>query len=138
MAITLETNSRNVACNAVVDQCEAGAAPGKLKVRAGGTLLITFTLEDPAFEDAGISGAGIARAFGQDGTNPVSAGNPLIALATAAGVADNYQVTDSNDVLYWSGTVTATGGGGDLELNNINLALGQEVHVEGWQHAAPA
>jgi hypothetical protein len=138
MAITLETVSRNAACNAVVDQVDAGAAAGKLKVRAGATVLATFTLEDPAFENAGTSAPGIARAFGGDGTNPVSAGNPLVTTGSAAGTADNYQVTDSDDTLYWSGTVTGTGGGGDLELNNTNIAVGQEVRVENWSHNAPA
>lgn len=136
MAITLETGARNAACDAVVDRVDAGAGPGKLKIREGTTVLCTITLEDPAFEAAGTNAAGAARAFGADGTNPVSSGNPLSANAGAAGVADNYQVTRSDDTLEWSGTVGE--GSGDLSLDNTDINNGQEVRVTSWTHTAPA
>jgi len=125
MAITLETVSRNAACNAVVDQLELGSGAGKLKIRDGSTLLVTITLQDPAF---GSSSTGTATA----------AGLPLSGVAVAAGDADNYQVTDSADVLYWSGVVTETGNGGDLELDNTNIVIGQTVNLAAWSHTLPA
>jgi hypothetical protein len=122
----------------VVDLVDAGAGAGKLKLRESTTVLATFTLEDPAFEAAGTGAAGQARAFGADGSTPVSSGNPLTTTGSAAGNADNYQVTDSNDVVRWSGTVTAIGGGGDLEIDNVSIAVSQEVRVTSWAHNTPA
>ena len=138
MTLSLGTAARNAACDAAVDLIDGGAAAGKLKIRAGGTLLATFTLADPAFENAGTGAVGQARAFGVDGINPVSAGNPLTTTTVAAGTADNYEATDSDDNIIWTGSVTATGGGGDLQLDNTVLAASQEVRITSWTHTQPA
>lgn len=137
MALTLGTPARNAACDAVVDLPDGGS-PGKLKIKESTTELAVFTLSNPAFEAAGTASPGSARAIGGDDTNPVTSGNPLTTNAVAAGTADNYDVTDSADTVIWSGVVTGTGGGGDLELDNTSIANGQEVRITAWTHAQPA
>jgi hypothetical protein len=134
MAVTLTTESRNLACDAVVNNVNGG----KLKIKQGGSLLVTVPLEANAFEPAGTGAAGQARAIGDDGTTVVSAGNPLIATGTGAGSADAYDVTKADDTVCWSGVVTITGGGGDLTLDNVSIAVGQEVRITTWAHTQPA
>jgi hypothetical protein len=125
MALTLENGARSAACDAVVDRVDLGAGAGKLKIRATSTLLCTITLSDPAF---GAASNGVATAQGL----------PLSGVGVAAGSANNFQVTRSDDTLEWSGTVTGTGGGGDLELNNVSITVDQVVEVTSWTHTQPA
>lgn len=140
MAITLVTAARNDANDAVVAGVDGGS-PGKLKLYAGGlggTLLATVTLSNPAFEASGTASPGSARAIGGDDTTPIGGGNPLTTTGAAAGTADAYEVTDSADTRRWSGTVTITGGGGDLQLDNPVIAVSQAVNLTAWTHAQPA
>lgn len=125
MATTLSTKARNAACDAVVDLCDEGAGAGKLKIKDGTTLLCTITLADPAF---GAASTGVATL----------AGTPRSGTGVAAGDADNFEVTDSDDEVMWTGSVTATGGGGDLTLDNVNIAVDQTVNVTGLTHTQPA
>lgn len=125
MAITLGTAARNAACNATVDLVDAGSGAGKLKIKDGGSVLATVTLDDPAFGNAA---TGVATAEGL----------PLAFTGSASGEADGYDVTDSDDNVIWSGVVTGTGGGGDLELDNVNIANGQDGEITAWTHTHPA
>lgn len=125
MSTTLETVARNAACNAVVDLVDQGSGAGKLKIREGSTVLCVVTLSDPAFGNAA---TGVATASGL----------PLSGVGIAPGDADNFQITDSADTLLWSGDVTATGGGGALTLDNVNIAVSQVVNISSLTHNAPA
>jgi hypothetical protein len=124
MALTLSTEARNAACNGTVDLCDQGAGAGKLKIKEGATVLCTITLGDPAFGNAA---TGVATA----------AGLPLSGTGAVAGNANAFDVTDSADNVLWSGTVTATGGGGDLTLDNVSIAVSQAVNVSSWTHTQP-
>ncbi len=48
---------------------------------------------------------------------------------SAAGNAASFRIYDGSAVCHAQGSVTATGGGGDLTLNNINNAVAQAVSV---------
>jgi len=53
--------------------------------------------------------------------------------ANAAGTADFFRLFASDGTTCGAqGTVTATGGGGDMTLNNTNIAAGQAVSVTGF------
>ena len=63
MAFRLSTNTRNKACDAIVDEIDAGSGAGTIAIRTGsqptnvgdadtGTLLGTLTFSDPAFGSA--------------------------------------------------------------------------------------
>lgn len=135
MAITLSTAARNAACAAVVALPDGGS-PGLLKIKGGATVLATITLANPAFAAPSV---GVATAKGGDGTTPISGANPLVDLsADASGTADSYDVTNSAGTVQWSGSVTLTGGGGDLLLDNLSINAAQQVKITGWTHNQPA
>lgn len=125
MAITLTTAARDAACNAVVDLADQGSGAGKLKIKDGASVLCTITLGDPAF---GAAASGVATA----------AGLTLSGTASGTGTADGYDVTDSDDTVLWSGTVTVTSGGGDLELDSVSITSGQAVQITAWTYTQPA
>ncbi len=135
MSLTLSTAARN----ASVDARTALVNGGSLKIKQTSTVLATIPLEATAFEAAGTSVAGSARALGADGVAVVSAGNPLTdASADATGTANAYDVCNSGGTVIWSGVASASGGGGDLILDNASISITQEVKVTAWTHAQPA
>jgi hypothetical protein len=125
MTLTLATASRNAACKAVTDLVDAGAGAGKLKIKASSTVLVTITLANPAF---GAPSTGVATA----------ASLPKSGVAANAGTADGYEITDGSDVVVASGSVTITGGGGDITLDNTSITVGQTVTLNTLTHTQPA
>lgn len=127
MTIQLSTTLRNN----MVGQYETtiGAAP-KLQIRSGaqpancaasdsGTLLCEITLPSD-WLGAASSGA-VALAGSWAGTG------------AASGTAAHYRLKDSaGSVCHEQGSVTATGGGGDLTLDNVSIATSQAVSVTSW------
>jgi hypothetical protein len=102
-------------------EIRTGAAPGPGAL-PGGTLLWTFAL--PADWIAAAAGRSKAK-------NGVWSG-----AAGAGGVAGHYRLKASGDTgaatqteARMEGTVTATGGGGDMTIDNTNIAAGQTVTV---------
>lgn len=48
----------------------------------------------------------------------------------ADGTAAHFRIkNNADDTCHMQGSVTATGGGGDMELDNVSLALGQSITV---------
>jgi len=120
--IVLSDAAKNASCDAIC----ALANGGSIEFLDGATLLVVFTLQTTAFEDAGTSVVGAARAIGGDGTNPVSISNPLVATATDAGSFDTYQVKSSGGSVLWSGSATA-----DFQFNG-DIADGQKARIIDW------
>jgi hypothetical protein len=123
---------RSVACrNAQLDAVETtiGTAP-KLQIRTGsvpancaaastGTLLVEITLPSD-WQSAASSGSKTKLGTW---TN----------TAVATGTAAHYRLLDNaGTTCHEQGTVTATGGGGDLEVDNTSVASGQSVTVTTW------
>lgn len=135
MATRTADAARNAATDAVVDRIDAGAAAGTLKIYTGaqpadaddaasGTLLVTITLGDPAY---GASASGTAALSGTpSGT------------AVATGTAGWFRVADSDGNTVFDGSVTGTGGGGDIELDNTSIASGQTVTITALPFSTPA
>jgi hypothetical protein len=72
MTLRVAVAARNAGLDAIFDRADAGSGPGTIEVRTGsqpatadtaesGTLLVTFTLADPAFSAASTGTAGWAR-----------------------------------------------------------------------------
>jgi hypothetical protein len=57
------------------------------------------------------------------------------ASADATGTAGHYRLTQGSNIE--EGTVTATGGGGDLTLDNVSIASGQTVTISTWTRTMP-
>lgn len=95
----------------------SGAVPASVATADAGTVLATLNL--PAdYMSAAAAGAKALLGTWQD------------AAADAAGTAAHFRIyaTDGTTA-HIQGTVTATGGGGDMTLDNTNIALGQQVNV---------
>lgn len=131
MALRVYNGPIEAGANAIVDSVDDGAGAGRVEIRSGaqpavngaltGTLLSDFTLGDPAYGNAAASGSGgVATAAGLPITD---------AAAVAAGTAGYGALLDSDSNVKWTGTVTATGGGGDFEIDNVVIALNQEVQL---------
>lgn len=127
MTVQLSTAVRNARVAAI--ETTIGTAP-KLQIRTGappatpatadsGTLLVEYSLpSDWATQSGGVL---------------TFAGVPLSQAAVAAGTAGHYRIKDSGGTTcHAQGTVTATGGGGDLTIDNPVIANGQTVQVTGW------
>jgi hypothetical protein len=136
MATRIPDAGQNAAVDAVVDRIDAGAGAGTLKLFTGsqpadadsdpaGTLLATITLADPAY---GAAAAGVAAL----------AGTPLTGVGVAAGSAGCFAIEDSTGVNCVQGSVTATGGGGDLELDNVSIAVDQVINITALPISIPA
>lgn len=136
MATRISDAARDLAVDAVVDRLDLGAGAGYLELRTGsqpagpgsaatGTLLATITLADPAYGSAAVGTA-------------VLAGAPRSGTGVAAGDAGWFRMYDSDATAVIDGSVTATGGGGDLELDNVNIAIGQNVSITTLPYTQPA
>jgi hypothetical protein len=114
--------------NAMLDAIETaiGASP-KLRILTGsvpadcaatqtGTVLAELTLPSD-FMAAASGGAKVLAGTWQ-------------ATAAATGTAGYYRITDSSGTTcHEQGTITATGGGGDIAVDNTSIATGQVITV---------
>lgn len=128
--------ARSAACDAIVDLLDGGAGAATIQIRTGtaptnttdadsGTLLATLTMTDPAF---GAASSGVATAATI--TDDVS--------ADASGTAEHFRAKDSDGTVIFQGTVTATGGGGDLTFNTVSFVAGGLVQVTSLTFTVPA
>lgn len=105
-------------------EIRTGAQPASVATAASGTLLGTLTLSDPAF-GAAANGSASANAITGDTS------------ADATGTAGWFRAYDSNNVAIIDGSITATGGGGDLELDNVNIVATGTINVTSWTVSQP-
>ena len=94
-----------------------GAAPANCGTADSGTVLATLNLPSDYFSAAA---AGVKSKLGTwEDTS-----------ADAAGTAAHWRLYASDGTtVHAQGTVTATGGGGDMTLDNVVLALAQQVTI---------
>jgi len=123
---------RSVACrNAQLDvvettigttpklQIRTGAVPANCAAASTGTLLAEITLPSD-WQSAASSGS---KAKLGTWTN----------TAVATGTAAHYRLfDDAGSTCHEQGTVTATSGGGELELDNTSITSGQSVTISTW------
>lgn len=108
--------------NAITALVDAGAGAGILEIGTTGmaTTLATFTLSDPS---AAAASANLLTFSGM----------PKSTTASAAGTAAAGRIRDSNNNDVITGlTVTATGGGGNITVDNTSIASGQTVNLTGF------
>jgi len=125
MAISLAVAQRNRRLDALAARCNsgllriyAGSAPANADASLGAaTLLAELTFSSTAFPAAS-AGSITANAISPDTS------------ADATGTAAFFRVLESDgSTVVLQGTVTATGGGGDLTLNTTSLVTGVQVSV---------
>lgn len=136
MATRISNAARSAAADGVVDLLDAGAGPGTIQIRTGaqpatvataatGTLLGTLTLTKPAFGSA-VNGVATAATITGDTS------------ADATGTAGWFRALDSNGNAVIDGSITASGGGGDLILDNVSVIAGGTINITSWTVTQPA
>jgi hypothetical protein len=97
-----------------------GAAPADCGTADSGTVLATLNLPSD-WMAAASSGSKAKSGTWQDTS------------ADATGTAAHFRVYDSGGTTcHIQGTVTATGGGGDMTLDNTSIASAQQVTITGF------
>ena len=125
MAFQFSVAARNAALDAIettistapILRIRTGAAPANCAASRTGTVLATMTLPSDWLAAAS-SGAKALSGTWQDTS------------ADATGTAGHFEIMDSGGTTcHMQGSVTATGGGGDMTLDNTSITAGQQVAV---------
>jgi len=132
-----------VMCDGIVDLVDGGTpgdATGDIKIYdgsipadadtalSGNTLLAELNFSNPAFGAAADAAPG-AIATANAIANDVS--------ADATGTASFFRVTDRANAVVWQGDVTATAGGGDMELNTVSIVAAAVVSISAFTVTMP-
>lgn len=125
MSIQLSTSVRNARLDAIetaigtsaILKIRSGSVPANCAAADSGTVLATLNLPSDWLAAAS-SGSKAKSGTWQDTS------------ADATGTAAHFRIYDSGgSTCHLQGTVTATSGGGDMELQNTSLASGQDVSI---------
>lgn len=126
-AVTHPTSVRNTVADTILALLNTGAGSpsnGLLVFQAAGSpdILATLQFSVPAF---GAAAAGIATA------------NAITACPNAnGGTISTFELRNSSNQTVVLGSVTATGGGGDITLNSVAVTLGQQVSMTSLTYTA--
>lgn len=132
MALQLSTAVRNAMLDAIesttgtsaILEIRTGSVPANCAAADSGTLLASMTLPSDWMAAASSGSKGLSGTW-QDSS------------ANATGTAAHFRIKDSGGTTcHLQGTVTATGGGGDLTLDNTSIASGQSVTISSFSLAA--
>lgn len=128
MAVQLSTTVRNARLDAIestigtapILKIRSGSAPATCATADSGTVLATLTLPSD-WMAAASSGSKSKSGTWQDSS------------ADATGTAAHFRIYDSGGTTcHIQGTVTATGGGGDLTVDNTSFASGQSFTINSF------
>ena len=133
MTVQLATSTRNAMLDAIetdagtsaILKIRTGAQPANCAAADSGSVLATVNLQSDW----------MAAASG--GTKAMS-GTWQDASADGSGTAAHYRLYKSDGTTcIMQGTVTATGGGGDMTVDNTSFALGQPFNITSFTLTAP-
>lgn len=118
-AVTHTTAVRTSVCDFIVDKLDVGAASPSNAIlnfnTSGDVLVAHLVMSLPAYGNAS---SGTATA------------NSITADANAVGgTVAKFTQTDSSGNIIIQGSVTATGGGGDITLNSVTISAAQQVSM---------
>lgn len=131
MALQLSVTLRNAGLDAYetatgtspILRIRTGAAPATCATADSGTILAALTLPSDWMAAAA---SGVKALLGS-----------WTASAVAGGTAAHFRIYDSGGtVCHWQGTVTVTGGGGDLQLDTVTIVTSQVVTVTAFNLTA--
>lgn len=126
MTIVHVTTLRNALAEAVRSAVNGGASNSSIVMRDGSTTAVTFDLGGTPF---GAASSGIITLDGV----------PISAVASASVTElDNFQLKDGDGTTQITGSITAVGMGGDIEVTNVNVANGQDCSLESLTYEAAA
>ncbi len=125
MAITHVATVRNGLADYVVDLIDGGSgdANGDIVIMTSGDVEVaTLAFSDPAF-GAASGGTATANTISDD-TN------------ATGGTAALFKVQDKSNAEVFRGTVTATGGGGDMQLSSVAIGNGDTISITSFTYTA--
>lgn len=141
MTARISNVAAKAACDAIVDLCDGGTPPAVLRIYDGTvpadpdtaitsqTLLAELTMSNPAFgaaADANPGGRATANAITSDPS------------ANATGTATFFRILTGTALTpHIQGTVSATGGGGDLQLATVSIVAAAIVAVTSLTYTQP-
>lgn len=105
-------------------EIRTGSAPATCATADSGTAVAIITCPSD-WMAAAASGAKAQSGTWSDGS------------ADATGTAGYFRFKTSGAVVFMQGTVTATGGGGDITVDNTSFASGQAFSITGFTLTAP-
>lgn len=94
-------------------QIRSGAKPATPETAASGTLLVTIPITGSFTSSGGV----------------LTAADPASASPAASGTAGYFRLLTSGATAILDGTVTATGGGGDMQLGSTTITTGVPVDL---------
>lgn len=122
MAVTHPTLIRTSLAQTILDALDADVGAGSLEFQTSGLVVVaTLPLSDPA---ATISGAVLTFSAITDDTNAIG------------GTTDRFVVQDNSGDDVFLGSVTASGGGGDIELSTVVIPAAGTVSVTSLTYTA--
>lgn len=131
MAERISTTARNRQADSVGDdfnsgtlKIRTGSQPGSADDAPAGTLIVTINL--PADAVAAAASGTAAKSGTWSG------------VAVADGDAGWFRIENSGATRNYDGSVTATGGGGEIELDDISIVTGQTVLINTFTVTQPA
>jgi len=137
MAVKISTQARNDAGNSIISLIDIGTLNpnGVLEIRSGptpatpetaatGTLLATLELSNPAFSS-----------FNNGRTSANTIVDDMDLQAT--GIAGWFRIYDRDNNGIIDGEISETGGGGDIEFDNIDFIKGGTVSITNLQAIIP-
>lgn len=138
MATRISTAAAKAGLDSIVALLDGGAGAGYIEIRTGaqpatvgtaatGTLLGTLTLTDPAFGAATNASPAVATAAAITSDTD----------ADASGTAGWFRAYDSAGTAVIDGSITGTGGGGDMELDDTNIVAGGTIAISSWTISMP-
>ena len=125
MAFQLSVDARNATLAAIETEVgvnpiltiSTGSVPTNCATANTGTIVATMVLPSDWLSDAG-------------GGSITLSGTWQDLAADASGTAGYFRLhNNAGTVCHMQGTVTATGAGGDMQLDNTNIAVGQQINI---------
>ena len=128
MAVTLSNAAASAAADAVVDLLDAGSsnANPQLRINISGNASTVATLNFTG-----------STAFGAASNGVATAGTIADDTNAAGGTAAAFQCVDQDGTVVFDGSVTATGGGGDITLSSVSIAATDTVSISSLTYTQP-
>ena len=102
----------HIGANATIE-IRSGAKPATPETAASGTLLVSITVPGSFTSSGGV----------------LTAADPADVSPAASGTAGHFRLKQSGGTAVIDGTVTATGGGGDMQLGSTTISTGVPVDL---------
>jgi hypothetical protein len=136
MANKLADGAQVAACDAIVDSVESGTtnATGLLRFFTGTQNADANIPATGACCDCVLSNpaAGSSDADGLATFSPITSG-----FVTLTGTIQSFAILNLDETTVFTGSVTAIGGGGDLEINDVDVLSGGVISVSAMTYQVP-